>query len=79
MRPPTSSGRVTGSGRSFGLLHTVPDLVPIFHRLIVDRDQSARVQHLADPQLLATAISDGVTDDLTARVALHLQHLDPCG
>lgn len=84
MRPSTGSGGATGSGRagsgrSFGVLHTVPDLVPIFQRLIVDRDQSARVQHLADPQLLATAMSDGVTDDVAARVALHLQHLDRAG
>lgn len=65
-----------GNDRRVGLLHTVPALAGTFHDLIGGR---ARALHVADPDLLATAVATGVTDGVRRAVAEHVRHLVRAG
>ncbi|TDD19501.1 hypothetical protein E1218_23830 [Kribbella turkmenica] len=58
-----------------GLLHTVPALAGVFQQLVAHQDRSLQQVHVADPELLATAIRDGVTDEVFGRVRQHVEYL----
>jgi len=58
-----------------GLLHTVPALAGTFQDLVARQQPDLRQVHLADADLLATAIRDGVTDEVVTRVRRHVGYL----
>ncbi len=58
-----------------GLLHTVPALAGTFQDLVSSQEPGAGVVHIVDPQLLATTIVRGVTDEVQQRVTDHARHL----
>jgi hypothetical protein len=58
-----------------GLLHTVPALAGTFQAAVEAAIPGVEVVHVVEPGLLATAIRDGVTAEVLARVAAHLGHL----
>ncbi|WP_433167073.1 aspartate/glutamate racemase family protein [Kribbella sp. CA-247076] len=58
-----------------GLLHTVPALAGVFQELVAQHDGSLQQVHVADPELLATAIRDGVTQAVFDRVRRHVEYL----
>lgn len=58
-----------------GLLHTVPALAGTFDAAVQRRLPDAQLVHLADPELLATAVRDGVTPAVRERVGRHLRYL----
>jgi glutamate racemase len=62
-----------------GLLHTVPALAGTFQAAVLRRVPDAELVHLADAQLLATAVRDGVTPAVRERVAQHLRFLVDTG
>jgi glutamate racemase len=62
-----------------GLLHTVPALAGTFQAAVLRRVPDAELVHLADPELLATAVRDGVTPAVHERVARHLRYLVDAG
>ena len=62
-----------------GLLHTVPALAGTFDALIAESIPDAHREHIVDAWMLETAIADGVTPQVRARVASHLAHLAECG
>jgi glutamate racemase len=62
-----------------GLLHTVPALAGTFQAAVLRRVPDAQLVHLADPELLATAVRDGVTPAVRERVAQHLRFLVDSG
>ena len=64
--------------RTAGILHTVPALAPVFHELVT-RGNDIEVIHAVDPRLLATAIREGVTPEVTALVAEHIADLVDAG
>jgi Asp/Glu/hydantoin racemase len=64
--------------RTVGILHTVPALAPVFHDLVTRGNDIAAV-HAVDPRLLATAIREGVTPEVTALVAEHITDLVRAG
>lgn len=62
-----------------GLLHTAAVHAEPFETLVAAAAPAARQLHVVDPDLLATAIRTGVTPELTAAVARHLDHLVASG
>ncbi len=62
-----------------GLLHTVPALAESFSSALTAEHRDIESVHIVDAALLATAISDGVTDEVTARVAAHIGYLADAG
>lgn len=62
-----------------GLLHTVPALAATFDGLVADALPGAQRQHVVDAWMLETAIAEGVTPAVQARVAAHLLHLQDSG
>jgi glutamate racemase len=58
-----------------GLLHTVPALAGTFQAAVQRRVAEVDLVHVADPELLATAVRDGVTPAVRERVARHLRYL----
>jgi glutamate racemase len=62
-----------------GLLHTVPALAETFQRSLGALAPELRLVHLADPELLARAISVGVDDHVHDRVLGHVRHLVTSG
>ncbi|WP_348789446.1 aspartate/glutamate racemase family protein [Leifsonia sp. NPDC080035] len=62
-----------------GVLHTVPALAGAFDELLAESIPGAYREHIVDAWLLETAIADGVTADVRARVASHLAHLADAG
>jgi aspartate/glutamate racemase len=62
-----------------GLLHTVPALAATFDALVADAVPGAQRQHVVDAWMLETAIAEGVTPAVQARVASHLRHLQDSG
>ncbi len=65
--------------RRAGLLHTVPTLAASFGSALAASSPGIDVVQIVDPSLLADAISDGVTPDVTARVARHIAYLVDAG
>lgn len=67
----------------FGLVHTVPALAPVFHDLVVAASgrapESVELIHTTDPWLLRTALTTGVTAEVTDRLVAHLHHLTSLG
>ena len=70
---------MTGSTRIVGVLHTVPALAATFDTLIAKSLPGVRRQHIVDAWMLETAIAEGVTPEVEARVAAHLAHLEATG
>lgn len=62
-----------------GLLHTVPALAATFDALVADAVPGAQREHIVDAWMLETAIAEGVTPAVQARVASHLRHLQDAG
>lgn len=62
-----------------GLLHTVPALAPTFDALVADAVPGSSREHVVDAWMLETAIAEGVTPEVEARVASHLRHLADSG
>lgn len=62
-----------------GLLHTVPALAQTFDVLVAEAVPGVARQHVVDAWMLETAIAEGVTPAVRARVASHLQHLADSG
>jgi glutamate racemase len=62
-----------------GLLHTVPALAGTFQAAVLRRVPGAELVHVADPELLAIAVREGVTPVVRERVARHLRHLADIG
>ena len=62
-----------------GLLHTVPALAPTFDALVADAVPGASREHVVDAWMLETAIAEGVTPEVSERVASHLRHLADSG
>lgn len=62
-----------------GVLHTVPALAGSFGDLLAARAPDADLLHLVDSSLLDTAVAEGVTDEVTRRVAAHVRHLVASG
>jgi aspartate/glutamate racemase len=62
-----------------GLLHTVPTLAASFGSALAASSPGIDVVQIVDPSLLADAISDGVTPDVTERVARHIGYLVDAG
>ncbi|MDN4597870.1 hypothetical protein [Leifsonia virtsii] len=62
-----------------GLLHTVPALAATFDALVADAVPGAQREHIVDAWMLETAIAEGVTPAVEARVASHLRHLQEAG
>lgn len=62
-----------------GLLHTVPALAGTFDGLVADALPGVQRQHVVDAWMLETAIAEGVTPAVQARVASHLRHLQDSG
>ena len=62
-----------------GLLHTVPGLAGTFQSAVLRRLPDAELVHLADPEMLATAVRTGVTPAVRERVARHLRYLVDAG
>ena len=58
-----------------GLLHTATIHAEPFDRLVAAAAPDADRLHVVDPGLLATAIRTGVTPELYAAVARHVEHL----
>jgi glutamate racemase len=58
-----------------GLLHTVPALAGTFQDLVARHEPALRQVHVADAELLATAVRDGVTEEVVARVRRHVRYL----
>jgi glutamate racemase len=76
----TPSGEIPSAGLlSVGILHTVPGLVASFDSELVALEPQLEIVHIADASLLATAISEGVTDAVRRRVSLHIRHLADLG
>ena len=71
--------RMTEGPRRVALLHTASLLVPRFESLLAASIPGVEVTHVVDPGLLRTAVEQGVTDDLSARVADQLAHLEAGG
>ncbi len=67
------------AGLRAGLLHTVPTLAGTFQASIVSSAPGIDLIHLADPWLLDTAISTGVTAEVGDRVAAHIGYLISAG
>ena len=67
----------------FGLVHTVPALAPVFHDLVLDAvgeaSQTVELIHATDPWLLRTAVTTGVTAEVTDRLVAHVRHLTSLG
>ncbi|ONI71496.1 hypothetical protein BWI15_15050 [Kribbella sp. ALI-6-A] len=61
--------------RKVGLLHTVPALAGTFQDLVARQEPALRQVHVADAELLATAVRDGVTEEVFARVRQHVRYL----
>jgi glutamate racemase len=62
-----------------GLLHTVPALAGTFQSAVQRRLPDAHLVHVADPELLATAVREGVTPAVREQVARHLRYLVDAG
>lgn len=64
-----------------GLLHTVPALVPDFHRRLTGgaADAELDIVHVADPSLLSRAIDSGVTGDVEQDVERYVRLLAEAG
>ena len=62
-----------------GLLHTVPALAATFDALVADAVPGVQREHIVDAWMLETAIAEGVTPAVQARVASHLRHLQDAG
>ncbi|MEN0084610.1 MAG: aspartate/glutamate racemase family protein [Leifsonia sp.] len=62
-----------------GLLHTVPALAATFDALVAEAVPGAQREHIVDAWMLETAIAEGVTPAVQARVASHLRHLQEAG
>lgn len=62
-----------------GLLHTATIHAEPFDRLVAAAAPGAGRLHMVDPGLLATAIRTGVTPELYAAVARHVEHLVASG
>jgi len=58
-----------------GLVHTVPALVPTFHDLVTARVPEAVLVHVADPSMLATAVAEGVTEEVHHRLGGYARQL----
>lgn len=58
-----------------GLLHTVPALADTFSTALHDASPGIEVLDAIDPELLSTAIREGVTPAVTAAVAAHIDDL----
>ncbi|WP_432941999.1 aspartate/glutamate racemase family protein [Kribbella sp. CA-253562] len=58
-----------------GLLHTVPALAGTFQDLVARQNPALRQVHVADAELLATAVREGVTEEVFARVRRHVRYL----
>ncbi len=58
-----------------GLLHTVSTLVAPFQSAVASAAPGVDIVHVVDPTLLADAIRDGVTPDVTRRVEGHIEDL----
>ena len=74
-----SGGSATPAAARVGLVHTVPALAGAFHDLIRAADPGLRQVHIAHAELLDRAIDTGVTDEVRALVAEHVQHLEESG
>lgn len=61
-----------------GLLHTVPALAATFDGMLASVPGLER-EHVVDAWMLETAIREGVTPEVEARVASHLRHLAESG
>jgi aspartate/glutamate racemase len=62
-----------------GLLHTVPALAGTFTTLVQPQLPDASLVHVVDAELLATAMREGVTPSVYARVAAHIAYLAASG
>jgi Asp/Glu/hydantoin racemase len=62
-----------------GLLHTVPALAGTFQDLVTRTSPGLDLVHVADPQLLAMAIRDGVTREVYDKVRRHVAYLTDGG
>lgn len=62
-----------------GLLHTVPTLAASFDTALAASSPGIDLVQIVDPSLLADAIRDGVTPDVTERVARHIGYLVDAG
>lgn len=58
-----------------GLLHTVPALAETFSSALHDASPGIEVLDTVDPDLLSTAVREGVTPAVTAAVAAHIDDL----
>lgn len=58
-----------------GLLHTVPALAARFDGELAAVRPEWQQLHVVDAPLLATAIAEGVTDEVTERTRAHIEHL----
>lgn len=62
-----------------GLLHTVPTLAASFESGLAAASPGVDLVQIVDPSLLSDAIRDGVTPDVTERVARHIGYLVDAG
>jgi glutamate racemase len=62
-----------------GLLHTVPNLAASFESGLAAASPGIDLVQIVDPSLLSAAIRDGVTPDVTERVARHIDYLVDAG
>ncbi|GAA4424513.1 aspartate/glutamate racemase family protein [Georgenia halophila] len=60
---------------TLGLVHTAPALADSFERLAKEIGPDVQLLHVVDSSLLAAAIEDGVTEDLSARTTAHVGYL----
>ncbi len=67
------------AGLRAGLLHTVPALAGTFQASITAARPGIELIHLADPWLLDTAVSTGITVEVGDRVSGHIGYLISAG
>lgn len=75
----TPAGDRPGAAGTVGLLHTVPALAARFDADVDAAAPGLRRLHVVDGWLLATAVAEGVTEEVEQAVAAHVRHLAAAG